>query len=299
MLKSKINKLKAEKDAIILSHTYQLPEIQEIADFIGDSLELAIKINNISQKNIIFCGVRFMSETAKIIAGNKKNIIMPNIDAGCPMADMITAKTLKEYKKDNPETKIVCYVNSTAEVKAESDVCCTSSNALKIVRSLQDKKVMFVPDTNLGTYVKNQLNKENMDVWPGHCTVHSRVIPEDILELKEKYPVAKVLAHPECKASVLKYADYILSTAGMINTVKDEKYCNEFIIITEKGISFMLNQVRPDAKFYFLDKMICVNMKKTKIEDVLNALETLEHKIELPEDLLILAKKPVDNMLSF
>jgi quinolinate synthase len=293
----KINDFKKKENAIILAHTYQLPEIQEIADFVGDSLELSMKVKESDAKLVVFCGVRFMAETAKLISP-EKTVLLPAEYAGCPMANMVTAEQLTEYKKEHPNTKIVCYINSTAEVKAQCDMCCTSSNAVKVVQSFpMEQDILFVPDQNLGAYVKGQLNKENMSLWPGHCYVHSNIHEEDVLNLKLQHHDAVIMAHPECKAEVLKHADYILSTSNMVRKVK-EIQANEFIIVTEEGILHQLRKQYPDKTFYSLKKAICLNMKKTTLEVLLDAIENKKHEVVLSEDVISKAKVCVYNMLN-
>lgn len=214
---NKIKKLKKEIDAVILAHTYQSSDIQEVADYAGDSLGLSLQVKNSKSKVIVFCGVKFMAETAKIISPDK-TVLLPDMNAGCPMSDMITASQLIELKKKYPNHKVVCYVNSSAEVKAESDICCTSSNALRVVSSFPDEQaLLFVPDINLGTYVKNQLKRENMIIWNGFCHVHHCVVKEDVSQMQKEHPQAVTLVHPECRTEVIDMADYVLSTTGIID----------------------------------------------------------------------------------
>lgn len=292
----KIKDLKAKHNAIILAHTYQRPEVQDVADFVGDSLELSLKARDNSADVIVFCGVRFMAETAKIISPQKK-VLLAEAGAGCPMAEMITADELRELKAKHPTYKVVTYVNSTAEVKALSDICCTSSNATKVVASIpEDQGVIFIPDINLGSYVQRTLNRKNMILWQGHCYVHSQIMPEEVLGLKEKHPQAIVFAHPECSELVLKHADHILSTSGMLKKA-GELNDKEFIIITEQGILHPLKKWYPQKKFYSLDRAVCLNMKKTTIESVLNSLELMRYSIEVPKDVMESAKRAIFNML--
>jgi len=292
----KIKVLKERHNAIILAHTYQRPEVQDVADFVGDSLDLSLKAKDNVADIIVFCGVKFMAETAKIISPHKK-VLLAELDAGCPMAEMITADELRELKLKYSNYKVVCYVNSTAEVKALSDICCTSSNAVKVVNSIpQDQGVIFVPDANLGSYVQRTLKRKNMILWQGHCYVHAFVMEEDVLNLKKQYPKAVVFAHPECTDHVLKHANYILSTSEMIKKVA-ELNDGEFIIITEQGIIYPLQKKYPQKKFYSLDKSVCLNMKKTTINSVLNSLELMQYNIEVPKNVMENAKKAVFNML--
>jgi quinolinate synthase len=293
----KIKILKAEKKAVILAHTYQRPEIQDLADFVGDSLELSFKARDTKAETIVFCGVRFMAETAKIISPEKK-VIMPDLTAGCPMAEMVTAQQVRELKAQYPGYKVVCYVNSTAEVKAESDICCTSSNALRIVESIPfETGVIFIPDMNLGLYVKNKLQRDNFILWPGYCFVHAFVTKEEVVELKNKTPNAIVMAHPECKTEVLDLADYVLSTSKIISKV-GELEDKEFIIITEQGIIHPLQKKYPDKKFYHLGKMLCVNMKINTIDTLLDAIENDKYEINVPEPVLEKAKLALDRMMN-
>lgn len=293
-LKKEIEILKKEKNAIILAHTYQNPEIQEIADFIGDSLDLSLKVKNTDADVVIFCGVRFMAETAKIISPEKK-IILPEENAGCPMADMINAEDVLKIKKIDPTCVIVCYVNSTASVKALSDICCTSSNAIRVIESIpQNKNIYFIPDMNLGTYVKNKIGRENIKVWPGYCSIHSSITANEVIELKEKYPYSLVFVHPECRTDVIKLADKVLSTSQMI---KEAEMGEEFLIITENGILFPLIKKYPNKTFHCIQRAVCPNMKKTRIESVVDALKNLEHEILLDENILKQASKSVFKML--
>lgn len=292
----KIKELKKKHNAVILAHTYQRPEIQDLADFVGDSLELSLKVKDSDADKVVFCGVRFMAETAKIISP-EKTVLLPELSAGCPMADMINAKQLIELKAKYPNYVVVCYVNSTADVKAESDICCTSSSALKIVSSIpQNKGVIFVPDVNLGSFVKNSLKRENMVLWPGHCSVHSNIEPEEVLELKAKYKGATVLAHPECRPEVVALADFTLSTSAMVRKVA-ELNTDDIIVLTEKGIAHPLKKQYPNKNFHFIERAVCVNMKKTTIESLLDSLELMQNEIKLEESLIARARRSVDAML--
>lgn len=294
-LKKEIEFLKKENDIIILAHTYQIAEIQDIADYVGDSLGLALKVKNLKQKNIIFCGVKFMAETAKVVAP-EKNIILPVENALCPMAAMAKANELREFKKSNPSYKIVSYVNSTLETKAESYACCTSSNAVKVVASLKNDDILFAPDYNLGSYVKKILKKENMQIWNGHCSVHNKITVKDVQDLKAKHKNAEILAHPECRSEILELANFIGSTGAIIDFVKTSKF-KEFIILTEEGIKHQLEKYRNDASFYFVPNTICVNMKKITLSSVYNALKNLEPKILVETELANRARQAIDNMI--
>ncbi|MCX6113176.1 MAG: quinolinate synthase NadA, partial [Proteobacteria bacterium] len=266
------------------------------ADFVGDSLELSFKAKETNADVILFCGVKFMAETAKIISPDK-TVIMPDPDAGCPMACMITAQDVISLKEKYPNHEVVCYVNSTADVKAESDICCTSSNAVKVVESIsKNKGIIFIPDVNLGTYVKNKLKRENFILWPGYCLVHAFVTAEEVMELKKKHPLASVIVHPECKIEVIELADHILSTSGMVRKIAELKD-KEFIVVTEQGIVYPLKNRYPDRKFYYLSKMTCVNMKKNTIEMVEESLENMRYEIKVKEQIIVKAKKALDRML--
>ncbi|KPJ56078.1 quinolinate synthetase, partial [Parcubacteria bacterium DG_74_2] len=278
----KINKLKKERNAIILAHNYQPAEIQDIADFVGDSLELAQKVINVKARVIVFCGVRFMAETAAILNLNKI-ILMPDSSAGCPMAEMIKAKKVRQLKKKYPDAAVVCYVNSTAEVKAESDICCTSSNALKVVNSLRNyKRVIFIPDKYLGHFASIASDKEFI-LYNGFCPVHTKISKADINELKKKYPKAKIIVHPECRAPIQELADKVLSTGGMREYALNSK-TKEFIIGTENGMLYKMKKESPNKKFYPVSSsIICPDMKKNTLPKILNCLENLEEQVRVPE----------------
>lgn len=289
-----IQKVKKEKKAIILAHNYQRPEVQDIADFVGDSLELSTKAKDTDAKIIIFCGVHFMAETAKILSPEKK-VILPRMDAGCPMADMVTSQGLLELKNQYPDYKVVTYVNSTADVKALSDSCCTSSNAINIVKNIESEKIIFVPDRNLAHYVARFVKKDIIP-WQGFCPTHERLEVNDILEKKKENPEAKVLVHPECKPEVVDIADRALSTSGII------KFCHEdvsktFIIGTEMGILHRLQKENPEKKFILAsDRLVCPNMKLTRLEDVYKALMDEDGIIELSGDVIKKAKEALLSM---
>ncbi len=291
-----INRLKKEKDAIILAHNYQIPEVQEVADVVGDSLALSKAAAEVDNNLIVFCGVHFMAESAKILSPNKK-VLLPAIDAGCPMADMVTADDLRKYKAANPDVKIICYVNSSAEVKAECDICCTSSNALKIVQNIDAEKILFVPDQNLGSYIKNKVKDKDIELWAGFCITHHRVKSEEVQKVKEAHPDVEILAHPECNEEVINHADFIGSTSQIIDYAsKSDK--DKFIIGTEMGVLHKLEKDNPDKKFYLLSTgLICANMKKTKLQDVYQALKHEKHEIHVDENIRIKALKSLDRML--
>lgn len=291
-----INRLKKEKNAIILAHNYQIPEVQEVADIVGDSLALSRAAAVVDNDIIVFCGVHFMAETAKILSPNKK-VLLPAKDAGCPMADMITAEKLREYKKNNPDTTVVCYVNSSAEVKSECDICCTSSNALKIVESIESKKILFAPDKNLGNYIKNRVKDKEVELWPGFCITHHRVKGSEVDKVKELHPDALVLAHPECNDDVVKKADFVGSTSQIIEYAKNSDH-DKFIIGTEMGIMHKLKKDNPNKKFYLLSPgLLCFNMKKTNLEDVLNALKYEQHEIDVDKEIREKALNSLNRML--
>ncbi len=291
-----INKLKKEKNAIVLAHTYQNVEIDEVADFTGDSLYLSRMAANTDAKIIVFAGVYFMAETAKILSPEKK-VLLPNMNSGCLMADMINLHQLREFKKKHPGIPVVCYVNSTAEVKSESDVCCTSANAVDVVRALGAKEVLFVPDTYLGTYVGTQLKDVKVITYPGHCPTHLRIRPEDIIEKKEKYPDAKVLAHPECHGEVIKLADFVGSTTAIMKHASESKD-KSFIIVTEKGVVDRLKRDYPEKEFVLIsERAICPNMKWNKLEDILNVLENEVNEIDVDSEIAKKAFATIDRML--
>ncbi len=294
-LVKKIGILKEKLNAVILVHNYQNPEIQDIADFTGDSLGLSKKAASTRADVIVFCGVDFMAETAKILSPSK-TVLNPAPDAGCPMADMITAQELMEFKKEYGPATVVSYVNTTAEVKAESDVCCTSSNAVKIVNSLEDDRVIFTPDRNLALYVHSKSNKEII-AWDGFCPVHDSIDVEKVKETMKKYPGAPLMAHPECRPEVLKLACYVVSTSGMFD-VPLEDNSKEFVVGTEQGMIYPLSKKFPDRKFMpAADGIICPNMKKTTLEKILNCMENLTGQIELPPDIIKKASLSLEKML--
>jgi len=292
---STIADLKEKNNAIILAHNYQIPEIQDIADFVGDSLDLSMKAKKTDAQNIVFCGVDFMAESAKILNPNK-SVIHPDMDAKCPMAAMVDVESLGWLKEDNSAAKVVSYINTSADVKAISDICCTSSNGAKVVKSLSVKDVIFVPDRNLGLYVQRSIVDKKMILWPGICPTHYNIKKEEILELKEKHPDAEILVHPECTPEVIDIADYAFSTNGMVNHAKTSD-ANEFIIGTEKDLCHRLKKENPDKTFYPLQTAICPNMKKITLDKVLNSLKTLESKIRLPDEIMEKAKVPLQRMM--
>ncbi len=297
-LKEKILRLKKERDAVIIAHNYQRDEVQEIAEITGDSLALSQAAIRTDAKVIVFCGVTFMAETAAILNPGK-TVLLPVIEAGCPMADMITAEKLRAKKVEYPDAAVVCYVNSSARVKAESDICCTSSNAIEVVRSLKDhKRIIFVPDRNLGRYVQSQVPDKEIILWKGFCPTHIRVQEEDILEVREKYPDAEFVAHPECEPEVLALADHICSTGGMFKYIKGSN-SKRFIIGTESGMLYRLKKENPDKEFFLAtEHLICPSMKLTTLGWVAHSLEAMVYKVEVPADVAEKAKRALDRMLA-
>jgi len=294
-LESRILSLKVKLRAIILAHNYQLGEVQDIADFVGDSLDLSQKAAGNDANVIVFCGVHFMAETAAILCPDK-TILLPDLNAGCRMANMITVDKLREKKKEHPNATVVCYVNSTAEVKAESDICCTSANAVKVIESLDSEEILFIPDQYLGHYVSTKTNK-NIILWPGYCPTHVRILPEHITELKHNYPEATIVVHPECRPEVINLADEVLSTGGMIRFAKTGNY-KQMVVGTEIGIIHRLRKENPGKRFIPIsEQAICPNMKLINLEKILWSLEDMSPVIEVPEQIRIRAKASVDKML--
>lgn len=292
----KINKLKKEKNAIILAHCYQNVEIDEVADYVGDSLYLSQMAAKTDADIIVFAGVYFMAQTAKILSPTKK-VLLPRLESGCLMADMVNLEQLREFKSKYPNIPTVCYINSTAEVKSESDICCTSSNALKIVDSLKADKVLFLPDTYLGKWVEKNLDGVEVITYPGYCPTHLRIKPEDILEMRKKYPDAEVLTHPECHKEVTALSDYVGSTTGIMKYAKESNK-KTFIIATEKGVVDRLKRDLPDKEFILIkDNIICPNMKWHTLEDIYNALEYEQHEIDVEPELASKALGCIDRML--
>jgi len=295
-IEDRIQELKRERGAIIIAHNYQPDEVQAIADFTGDSLELSRKAAELEEETIVFCGVHFMAETAAILSP-EKTILLPDRFAGCPMADMITADQLRARKAEHPDAVVICYVNSSAAVKAECDLCCTSSNAKAIVSSVPaDKEIIFVPDTHLGHYVQGELGRE-MIIWDGYCPTHSRIRDVDIQREKEDHPNAVVIAHPECPPSIRDLSDQLLSTGQMCTYAKesDEK---EFIVATEMGLLYRLRNENPGKKFYAVsERALCPNMKKIDLEKVLWSLEDMQYRITVPEEIANKARRSIEAML--
>lgn len=296
MIISEIKKLKKEKNAIILSHNYQIPEIQDIADYVEDSLGLSRKAADTDADIIVFCGVHFMAESAKILSPNKK-VLLPVLDAGCPMADMIDVEQLRSFKADYPDIPVVCYVNSSAEVKAESDICVTSSNALKIVKSLENDRILFIPDQNLGNYISKQIPEKEIICWEGFCVTHHRVRHNEIDRARKHRGETKILVHPECNPEVLEKADFVGSTSQIIEYIKKSED-KEFVIGTEMGILHSVRKENPDKTFYLLSpSLVCYNMKKTSLEDVYKALRDEKNEINVDKEIMNRAYKSLERML--
>jgi len=295
-IEEKIQDLKRERGAIIIAHNYQPDEVQAIADFTGDSLELSRKAAELDEEVVVFCGVHFMAETAAILSP-EKTILLPDPFAGCPMADMITAEQLRAKKAEHPGAVAITYVNSSAETKAECDLCCTSSNAIAIVESVPaDQEIIFVPDTHLGHYVQEKLGRE-MIIWDGYCPTHSRIRDVDILREKSAHPNAVVMAHPECPLNIRELADELLSTGQMCAFAK-ESDATEFIVATEIGLLYRLRNENPGKKFYAVsDRAVCPNMKKIDVEKVLWALEDMQHRVVVPEEIANKARRSITAML--
>ena len=295
-LVQKILKLKKERDAVILAHNYQIGEVQDIADFTGDSLGLSLEASKVTADVILFCGVNFMAETAAIICPDK-TVLVPDENAGCPMANMITARQLRELKKKHPGAKVVCYVNTTAAIKAESDICCTSANAVKIVSAIpKDTPIIFVPDQSLGDYVAKQCGREII-LWRGFCPTHHRIMAQDIINARKEHQEAEVIAHPECTADVIEQADHVLSTSGMLRYAR-ETNARELIVGTEIGLLHSLRKNNPDKKFYPASTLAdCPNMKLNSLEKILWSLEDMVYEVRVPEDIRIKAWETMRKML--
>jgi quinolinate synthase len=292
----RIAELKRRKNAVILAHNYQIPEVQDAADFVGDSLELSRKAAGLDARTIVFCGVQFMAETAAVLAPDK-TVLLPEAEAGCPMADMINARELRAWKAGYPGLKVVCYVNTSAEVKAESDICCTSSNAVAVVESLGVDRVLFVPDKNLAAYVARETGK-TVIAWDGYCYVHHRFTPGDIETARARHPEAEVWVHPECPLDVIDAADKVLSTGKMVLEARKTSR-REIVVGTETGILYRLSKENPAVRFYpSRETALCVNMKMTTLDKVLRALETNEHRIVVPPDIADRARKAIQAMLA-
>ncbi|OGO31980.1 MAG: quinolinate synthase [Chloroflexi bacterium RBG_16_56_11] len=295
-LEERISELKRAKNAVILAHNYQRAEVQDMADFVGDSLELSQKAAKTEASVIVFCGVHFMAETASIL-NPQKTVLLPDAGAGCPMANMITADQLRQKKAELPGATVVTYINSSAEVKAESDYCCTSANGVRVVQSIPAKEIIFVPDQYLGAFIAGKTGKE-MVLWPGYCPTHMRILPEDIEARRKEHPQAKVVVHPECRPDVVALADEALSTSGMIRYAAREDV-RELIVGTEVDILHRMNKENPGKVFIAASKKaVCPNMKKITLEKVLWSLETLTPEVKVPEEIRVRARRAVDRMLA-
>ena len=286
--------LKKQRNAVILVHNYQRPEMFRIADYIGDSLGLSVAAAKTDADVILFCGVKFMAETAKVLSPNK-TVLLPNLDAGCSLADMATVEKLRQVKNQYPDAAVVSYVNTTADVKALSDICCTSANAIEVVNSLPHKQIIFLPDKNLGKYVQQHTDKEIV-LWDGYCFVHDKLDAETLMEFKQRYPDAKVIAHPECKDELLKLSDHICGTGGMAKFAKSDGSKN-FIVVTECGMTDKLRQDVPEKNFLSFCN-ICPYMKSTTLPLVARSLIYNSHEIKLPEHIIRDARKAIDRMLA-
>jgi len=295
-IKDKISKLKKERGAVILAHNYQVGDVQDVADYIGDSLGLSQQAAKVKEEVIVFCGVHFMAETAAILAP-AKTILMPEINAGCPMADMITAEELREWKRNYPGGKVVCYVNTSAAVKAECDVCCTSANAVNVVNSIEGDEILFAPDKNLAAYAARHTQKKIIP-WDGYCYVHNNILARDVREKKRRYPEAEVWVHPECRPEVIDIADKILSTGGMVKEARITTK-KDIIIGTETGIIYRIKKENPTKNFYpARDQALCSNMKKTDLKKVLRSLEDMVYKVEVPLEISQRARSSIEKMVS-
>lgn len=292
----RISELKGMRNAVILAHNYERSEIQDIADFTGDSLGLSQQAVQQDAEVIVFCGVHFMAESAAILSPHK-TVLLPEMYAGCPMASMVTVSALREEKKKYPEAAVVCYVNSTAEVKAESDICCTSANAIEVVNSLEEEEVLFVPDRNLADYVSRNTTKKVIP-WNGYCPTHNQILVSDIIRARREHPDAEILAHPECRRDVLELSDRVYSTTGMLDHAC-RSGSGEFIIATEKGILHKLEKDNPDKRFYCAsDFAICPEMKAIDLDALMLSLENMQHVISVPENVSVRAKLALDRMLA-
>ena len=289
----KLEMLKKERNAVILAHNYQRPEVQDIADFVGDSLALAMKARETDADVIVFCGVDFMAESAKIVNPDKI-VLHPDTGAKCPMAAMVDADELLAFKREKG-MDVVSYVNTSAEVKAVSDICCTSANAVKVVKSMKNG-VIFVPDSNLGKYVKRFVTDKEILLWPGFCPTHESISREDILKLREMHPDAEIMVHPECSPEVIDIADKVASTEGMVRYAKtsDKK---EFIVATERELCYRLKKEMPEKEFYPVEHAVCPTMKKITLDKVLKSLEKMEPELIIDKDIIRKARKPLEKMM--
>ncbi|RLF48701.1 MAG: quinolinate synthase [Thermoplasmata archaeon] len=292
---AEIEELKKKRRAIILAHNYQRPEVQDIADFVGDSLELAREAVDVDASVIVFCGVMFMAEMATILNPDKV-VLIPDNSAGCPLADTITPSDVRKLRKEHEGVPVVAYVNTTASVKAEADICCTSANSVEVVQSLESDEVIFVPDRNLGIYTQKNSDK-HLIIWEGACGVHVGISKEDLLIMKRMHPNAKIVVHPECNPEVMDMADAIASTGGMVKYVR-ECDAQEFIIGTEMGHVYRLSRLFPDKKFYGLYNAVCNDMKKITLEKVRDSLKNMQYRVTVPDDIARKARRAIERMLA-
>lgn len=294
-LRERLAQLKKERNAIILAHYYQRDEIQEVADFRGDSFLLAQKAAQADADVIVFCGVHFMGESAKILAPNK-TVIIPDERAGCPMADMVNVEGLRELKKKHPNAKVVTYINSSAEIKAETDIVCTSANAVKVIQSLDAEEIIWVPDKNLGDYVSKFTDKK-MIIWEGYCNTHDMLTVKDVDEMRAQYPNAQFVVHPECRPEVVKMADFVGSTTAIIKYCRESEH-DEFIVGTEDGTGYQLRKDSPHKKFHFATKyLVCPNMKVNNLKKLVRCLETMQPQIYVPPEIADKARLSLERML--
>ena len=294
-LRQHISVLKKKLNAVIVAHNYQRPEVQDIADFVGDSFELSRKCTQVQADVIVFCGVHFMAESAAIL-NPARTVLLAEGSAGCPMADMITAEDLREWKARYPNAAVVAYVNTSAEVKAESDICCTSANAVRVVNSLPNEEILFVPDKNLGQWVSTQ-TKKRMILYPGYCITHQRVKPQHIIQARTLHPGSVVLVHPECAPEVAALADAVCSTSQMLRYVKVSP-AQSFLIATESGLVYRMQKENPDKTFYVVSAgLVCPNMKRTTLESIAATMEQMRNVVRVPEDIRVRAKRALDRML--
>jgi quinolinate synthase len=294
-LKERLLQLKKERNAIILAHYYQRDEIQEVADFRGDSFLLAQKAAETDADVIVFCGVHFMGESAKILAPNK-TVIIPDERAGCPMADMVNVEGLRALKRQHPNATVVSYINTSAEVKSETDICCTSANAVKVIESVESDEIIWVPDKNLGDYVSKFTNKK-MIIWEGYCNTHDMLTVKDVEEMRAQYPNAQFVVHPECRPEVVAMGDFVGSTTAIIEYCKKSD-CQEFIVGTEDGTGYQMRVDSPDKQFHFASKyLVCPNMKVNNLKKVVRCLETMQPEIYVPKEMADKARSSLERML--
>ncbi|MDS1029142.1 quinolinate synthase NadA [Bacillota bacterium LX-D] len=297
-LMQKIKELKEKKRAVILAHLYQIEDVQDVADFVGDSLELSRKAAATDAEVIVFCGVKFMAETAKILSPDK-TVLLPAIDAGCPMADMVEEKDVLQLKAEHPQAAVVCYVNSSAEVKAVSDYCCTSSNAVKLVQNIPEDEIIFVPDQNLGCFISQKVPEKKFIFWKGYCPTHHRINLDELEAIKKIHADVEFLVHPECKTEIVEQADFVGSTAQIIRRAK-ESTAHNVIIGTEQGVYHRLKRENPDKNIYLLSpKLICPNMKKTRLQDVFAALDEMKYQIEVEKEIREKALLALERMFQY